>query len=92
VLSGVRRRVEDAIALWRSREVTSGRMLATGVGFLVVILPCGLYYLVVGPTAGDRLVALGFVVGAIVLGLYSLWEAKAPGPREGRPGTRRDDP
>jgi hypothetical protein len=91
-VSGVRQRVADAVALWRGRELTSGRLMATAVGFLAVILPVALFYVVVGPTAGDRLVALAFAVGAVALGLYSLWEAKAPGPREGRPGRSIDDP
>ena len=92
MLNGLRRRIEDAVALWQSREITSGRLIATAVGFLGVLLPGSLYYVVIGPTAGDRLVALAFAVGAAVLGLYSLWEAKAPGVREGRPKPGSDDP
>ena len=91
-MSRVRRRVDDVVATWRGREITSGRMLATAVGFLGLLLPVSLFYVVVGPTAGDRLVALGFVVGTAALGLYSLWEAKAPGPPEGRPRRRFEDP
>ena len=92
MLSGLRQRVADAVALWRSREVTSSRLMGTAIGFLGVLLPGALFYVIVGPTAGDRLVALAFAVGAALLGLYSLWEAKAPGPREGRPGRHLDDP
>ena len=84
--------LKQAWATWRSREVTSGRLLATGVGFLAVFVPAALFYLVIGPTAGDRLVALGFGVACVLLGVYSLWEAKAPGPPEGRRRRDFDDP
>jgi hypothetical protein len=91
-VSGLRSRVDRTIEVWRGREITSGRMLVTGVGFLGLLLPVALFYLVIGPTAGDRLVALGLAVAAITFGLYSLWEAKAPGPPEGRPKRHIEDP
>ena len=81
-----------AIETWRSRELTSPRLLVTAIAFLVFLLPGSLFYVIVGPTAGDRLVALAFALGCAVLGLYSLWESKAPGPPEGRPRQRFGDP
>lgn len=81
--------VTRAVDTWKGRELTSGRMLGTGVTILAVGLPFSLWFVVVGPTARDRLVALGFLAATIVLGLYSLWEAKAPVPG-GRSG--HDDP
>jgi hypothetical protein len=84
--------VEEAVAVWRGRETTSGRMLVTAVGFLGLVVPVTLFYVAVGPTAGDRVVALGLAVAATAIGLYSLWEAKAPGPPEGRPRRSLDDP
>lgn len=74
---------------WKAREVTSTRMLGTGAAILVIGLPFSLWFVVVGPTARDRLVAIGFLVATLLLGIYSLWEAKAPAPG-GRSGT--DDP
>ena len=84
--------MKRAIRTWRSRELTSPRLLVTAIAFLVFLLPGSLFYVIVGPTAGDRLVALGFVVGCAALGLYSLWESKAPGPPEGRPKPGFGDP
>ena len=69
-----------AIGTWKARELTSARMLGTGALILVVGLPLSLWYVIVGPTARDRLVAAGFLAVTLVLGLYSLWEAKAPAP------------
>jgi hypothetical protein len=66
-------------------------MLLTAVGFFAFILPGSLYYVAVGPDAHDRLVALGFAVGSLVLGGYSLWEAKAPGPPDRPPRGWSDD-
>lgn len=66
---------------WRARPLTSARMFGTGVGILVLGVPISLWFVVAGPTAGDRLVALGFLAGSVALGLYSLWEAKAPDGR-----------
>ena len=73
-------RVARAVEGWKARDVTSNRMLGTGAGILLFGIPLSLWYLVAGPTAGDRLVSLGFLFVSVVLGLYSLWEAKAPGP------------
>jgi multisubunit Na+/H+ antiporter MnhF subunit len=66
-------------------------MLLTAIGFLGFLLPAALYYLVIGPTAGDRLVAGGMALVFALLGLYSLWEAKAP-DLKGRPKRSIDDP
>lgn len=71
-----RERIGRAVDEWRAREITSNRMFGTGIGLLLVGTPFSLWYLLVGPTAGDRLVALGFLVGTVVLAVYSLWEAK----------------
>ena len=68
----LRRAFED----WKARDITSNRMFGTGVGFVIFGIPFSLWFLIVGPTAGDRLVAFGFLVGACVLAVYSLWEAK----------------
>ena len=73
-----RSRVEEAVAEWKRREVTSGRMLGTGIGILLLAVPFSLYFVIVGPTTRDRLVSLAFLVVSAALGLYSLWEAKAP--------------
>lgn len=72
--------VSRAVDTWKARPVTSSRLLGTGAGILVVALPISVWYLVVGPTAEDRLVSFGFLLTSLVLGLYALWEAKAPGP------------
>jgi hypothetical protein len=82
-------RAKRALATWKARELTSARMLGTGAGILLVGLPFSLWFVVVGPSARDRLVAAGFLVATVVFGLYSLWEAKAPLPG-GR--SERDDP
>ena len=66
------------LTTWKQRELTSARMLGTGVGILLVGLPFSVWFVIVGPTARDRLVAVGFLVATLVFGLYSLWEAKAP--------------
>ena len=66
------------MATWRERPLTSARMLGTGAGILALAVPLSLWFVVAGPTAGDRLVAGAFLLGSLVLGLYSLWEAKAP--------------
>jgi hypothetical protein len=73
-------RLRTAVETWRARDITSNRMLGTGAAILVIGVPLSLWYLLAGPTGGDRLVSLGFLVVSLVLGLYSLWEAKAPGP------------
>jgi hypothetical protein len=79
-----------AVVSWRARELTSSRMLGTGVAIMVIGVPFSLWFVVVGPTARDRLVAAGFLVATIVLGIYSIWEAKAPlsGGRSGEDETR----
>lgn len=69
-------RVRRAFDDWKARDITSNRMFGTGVGFVVFGIPFSLWFLVVGPTAGDRLVAVGFFVAACVLAAFSLWEAK----------------
>jgi hypothetical protein len=69
-----------ALTTWKQRPLTSARMLGTGALILLVGLPFSLWYVIVGPTARDRLVAAGFLVATLVFGLYSLWEAKAPLP------------
>lgn len=73
-----RSRIEEAVSEWKRREVTSGRMLGTGIGILVLAVPFSLYFVIVGPTTRDRLVSLAFLVVSAALGVYSLWEAKAP--------------
>lgn len=83
-------RVRRAFDDWKARDITSNRMFATGVGFVIFGVPLGLWFVVVGPTAGDRLVAFGFLVAACVLAAYSLWEAKdldggGPDPDDDRP-------
>lgn len=60
--------------------MTSKRLLATGIGIAVTGIPFSLWFVVVGPTAGDRLVAVGFLVACAGLSLYSLWEARAGAP------------
>lgn len=72
--------VTRTLTTWKQRELTSARMLGTGAGILLVGLPFSLWFVIVGPTARDRLVALGFLVATLLFGLYSLWEAKAPLP------------
>jgi len=86
----IRDRLRQAFESWKAREVVSNRMLGTGVGFAVIGIPFSLWYLVVGPTAGDRLVAFGFLLGTVVLAVYSLWEAK--NVEIGRPAPRDRDP
>jgi hypothetical protein len=86
----IRERLRAAFAAWRAREVVSNRMLSTGVGLAAIGIPFSLWYVVIGPTAGDRLVALGFLVGTVVLATYSLWEAKNVDIR--RPDPRERDP
>ena len=85
----MRDRAKRAMTTWKERELTSARMLGTGAGILLVGLPFSLWFVIVGPSARDRLVAAGFLAATLVLGLYSLWEAKAP-PPGGR--SELDDP
>jgi len=85
-------RLAAAVETWKAREITSNRLLGTGVGILLVGVPISLWYLVAGPTAGDRLVSVGFLVASLVLGAYSLWEAKAPGAALDRGSSFDDDP
>jgi hypothetical protein len=84
-------RITAAIAAWRARDVVSPRLLVTAIGLLGVVAPIALYYVIVGPTAGDRLASLGFAVVAFAFGLFSLWEAKDP-ELKGRPDRREPRP
>ena len=68
--------LRSSFEAWKAREIVSNRMFGTAVGLAVIGIPFSLWYVVVGPTAGDRLVALGFLVVIVVLAAYSLWEAK----------------
>jgi hypothetical protein len=71
-------RLAGAVATWKSRDVTSSRLLVTAVGILVVVVPIGLWGVIAGPTAKDRLGAAGFTLVALLFGGFSLWEAKSP--------------
>lgn len=75
---------------WKAREVTSSRLIGTAVGLVLLGVPMGLWAVVVGPTAKDRLTGLGFAVATLGLAAYSAWESKGPG-RE-RPGRFGDEP
>jgi hypothetical protein len=75
---------------WKARDVTSTRLLGTAVGLVLLGVPMGLWGLVVGPTAKDRLMSLGIVVVVALAAAYSVWESKAPGG--GRPGRYDDEP
>ena len=73
----MRERLLAAYRGWQGRPVTSNRMFGTAVGLLALGVPINLWYVVVGPTARDRLVAFGLLLAAVLLAVYSLWEAKA---------------
>lgn len=78
-------RIRRAFATWKSREVVSNRLLATGVGILLLVVPINLYVVIAGPTGGDRLAAAGFALVGALFAVYSLWEAKSPTtPRRSR--------
>ena len=79
-----RSRLRSIVEDWKIRPLTSTRMAFTGAGMLLVAVPFSLWFLAVGPTAGDRLIALGFLAVSLGLAVYSLWDAKAEDtPRRG---------
>ena len=84
-----RDRLRAAFDDWKQREVTSKRLFGTGVGIAVIGLPLGLWSVVVGPTADDRLAAAGFSAFCGAMSAYSLWAAKSV---VGGPSERDEDP
>jgi multisubunit Na+/H+ antiporter MnhF subunit len=67
-------------------------MLVTAIGLVGVVVPIAVFYVAVGPTAHDRLIALALGVGAALLGLYSLWESKSAVLVSRRPDRRDREP
>jgi hypothetical protein len=88
----LRARLARAWTEWKRREITSTRLLGTAVGLVLLGVPFGLWTIVVGPTAGDRLTGLAFLVGALLVAAYSVWESKAPGQESRRPRDFGDGP
>jgi thiol:disulfide interchange protein len=84
-------RLQRAWEGWKAREITSMRLVGTAVGLVLLAVPIGLWSIVVGPTAGDRLTALVFTLVALGLAGYSLWECKATA-NQSRPRPREDEP
>lgn len=82
-------RLRRAFEEWKAKDVTSNRMFGTGIALAVIGVPFSLWFLVVGPTAGDRLVSFGFLVVTLVLAVYSLWEAKNLNVGRSDPDDRR---